>query len=250
MTTLTEEQEWLDRYFGEIECINVSKIACALSRDLCVKGGHASCRSQGWQHAMRNTESFEDFLKKKNDDLLKTRLEENVVSIFQPGVLRNHQFTTVDLMHLSIHHSNSSEIIDDVENIVIQYYKEIVFPNKVKKPASKRSRDDSDSGDSDDSNNNRKKPKPSRKRHSSENDHGDDGQPKKKRMRRTCKEEGCEKYARGGLKGRCKRHGREHGDVYSRPRCKEEGCEKEAKGGMKGRCTRHAREHAEKGGDP
>jgi hypothetical protein len=182
LTTLTEEQEWLDRYFGEIECINSSKIACALSRDLCVKGGHASCRSQGWQHAMRNTDSFEDFLKTKNYDLLKTKLEENVVSIFKPGGLRNHRFTTVDLMHLSIHHSNSSEIIDDVENIIIQYYNEIVFPNVVKKLASKRSRDDSDSGDSDDSNNNRKKPKPSRKRPSSENDHGDDGQPKKKKM--------------------------------------------------------------------
>ena len=32
--------------------------------------------------------------------------------------------------------------------------------------------------------------------------------------------------------------------------CKEEGCEKQAQGGMKGRCKRHAREHAEKGGDP
>ena len=32
--------------------------------------------------------------------------------------------------------------------------------------------------------------------------------------------------------------------------CIEEGCEKYAQGGMKGRCIRHAREHAEKGGDP
>ena len=32
--------------------------------------------------------------------------------------------------------------------------------------------------------------------------------------------------------------------------CIEEGCEKGAQGGMKGRCIRHGRLHAEKGGDP
>ena len=65
-----------------------------------------------------------------------------------------------------------------------------------------------------------------------------------------CIEEGCEKQAQGGMKGRCKRHAREQGDTPSAPRCKEEGCEKYVQGGMKGRCTRHGRLHAEKGGDP
>ena len=72
--------------------------------------------------------------------------------------------------------------------------------------------------------------------------------PMKRYKSRYCKEEGCEKAAQGGLKGRCKRHARQHGDTYNRPRCIEEGCEKKAC--VKGRCRRHAREHAEKGGDP
>jgi hypothetical protein len=33
--------------------------------------------------------------------------------------------------------------------------------------------------------------------------------------------------------------------TYSAPRCIEEGCEKQAQGGMKARCMRHAREHGE-----
>ena len=267
LTTLTEEQWWLDKYFGTSECINDSKIACALSRELCVKGGHASCRSQGWQHAMRNTESFEDFLKKKNYDLLKTKVEETLVSIFQPGIpggLGNIQLTAVDLMHLVSHHSNSSEIIDYVEAIIIQYYNEIVFPNNLKKPASKRDSGDSDSGDSDDFPNDRKKstsvkrpskrmkkPKPSRKLPSSQNDDRYDEQPKKKKTRRKCSEEGCDKQTQAGYGDRCIRHAREHGDTHTTnaPRCKEEGCEKYARSGFGGRCWKHAREHRERVGD-
>ncbi len=55
--------------------------------------------------------------------------------------------------------------------------------------------------------------------------------------KRRCIEEGCEKVAQGGMKGRCVRHGREHGGSYNAPRCKEDGCEKYAC--VKGRCTRH-----------
>ena len=196
---------------------------------------------------------------------MKTKLKETLVSIFQPGipgVLRNIQLMTVDLMHLVIHHSISSEIIDHVEAIIIQYYNEIVFPNNVKKPASKRDSGDSDSGDSDDFLNDRKKstsvkrpskrmkkPKPSRKLPSSQNDDRYDELPKKKRMGTNCSEEGCDKIA--CVKGRCKRHAREHGDTYTTnaPRCKEEGCDKQTQSGCGGRCWKHAREHGESIGD-
>ena len=39
------------------------------------------------------------------------------------------------------------------------------------------------------------------------------GEPRRRRKSYNCKEEGCEKAAQGGMKGRCIRHGREHGDT-------------------------------------
>ena len=49
------------------------------------------------------------------------------------------------------------------------------------------------------------------------------GEPRRRRKSYYCIEEDCEKYAQGGMKGRCMRHDRQRGDTYNTPRCKEEG---------------------------
>ena len=43
------------------------------------------------------------------------------------------------------------------------------------------------------------------------------GEPRRRRKSYYCIEEGCEKYAQGGMKGRCKRHGRLHAEKGGDP---------------------------------